>query len=168
MDKANRVTASAFITALIAAVPAVADAVLTDNGIQFRLPPRYADGPTAAERYLRRAAAPRERHRASLHQDQPSLDQRSTGNHFVEFSPVSLLAARNLSTLFVVHPKAIKACQQPWSEPALGCQLQAWKFVSRQRGSGLELIETSRSKAKLLAIQSLRWSSSGRNRLSRS
>lgn len=45
--KANRVTASAFLTALIAAVPYKIHTVLTDNGIQFRFPPRYADGPTA-------------------------------------------------------------------------------------------------------------------------
>jgi transposase InsO family protein len=47
IDKANRVTASEFLTALIAAVPYKIHIVLTDNGIQFRLPPRYADGPTA-------------------------------------------------------------------------------------------------------------------------
>ena len=40
-------TASAFLTALVAAVPYKIHIVLTDNGIQFRLPPRYADGPTA-------------------------------------------------------------------------------------------------------------------------
>jgi transposase InsO family protein len=47
VDKANRATASDFLTALIAAVPYRIHTVLTDNGIQFRLPPRYADGPTA-------------------------------------------------------------------------------------------------------------------------
>jgi transposase InsO family protein len=47
VEKANRVTASAFLIALIAAVPYKIHTVLTDNGIQFRLPPRYADGPTA-------------------------------------------------------------------------------------------------------------------------
>ena len=47
VTKANRVTASDFLTALIAAVPYRIHIVLTDNGIQFRLPPRYADGPTA-------------------------------------------------------------------------------------------------------------------------
>ena len=50
VEKANRVTASAFLVALIAAVPYKIHTVLTDNGIQFRLPPRYADGPTA--RYI--------------------------------------------------------------------------------------------------------------------
>src|ERR1700757_483181 len=50
VEKANRVTASAFLVALIKAVPYKIQTVLTDNGIQFRLPPRYADGPTA--RYL--------------------------------------------------------------------------------------------------------------------
>jgi len=50
VESANRVTASAFLVALIAAVPYKIHTVLTDNGIQFRLPPRYANGPTA--RYI--------------------------------------------------------------------------------------------------------------------
>ena len=45
--EANRVTASAFLNALVAAVPYKIHTILTDNGIQFTLPPRYADGPTA-------------------------------------------------------------------------------------------------------------------------
>ncbi|MFM9974429.1 MAG: integrase core domain-containing protein, partial [Beijerinckiaceae bacterium] len=47
---ANRVTASAFLVALIATVPYKIHTILTDNGIQFRYAPRYADGPTA--RYI--------------------------------------------------------------------------------------------------------------------
>ncbi len=47
VTKANRVTASAFLVALIAAVPYKIHTVLTDNSIQFTFPPRYADGPTA-------------------------------------------------------------------------------------------------------------------------
>ena len=47
VTSANRVTASAFLVALIAAVPYKIHTILTDNGIQFRYPPRYADGPTA-------------------------------------------------------------------------------------------------------------------------
>ncbi len=47
LEKANRVTASAFLEALIEAVPYAIHTVLTDNGIQFTLPPRYAGGPTA-------------------------------------------------------------------------------------------------------------------------
>jgi transposase InsO family protein len=47
VEKASRVTASAFLEALIAAVPYKIHTVLTDNGIQFRFPPRYANGPTA-------------------------------------------------------------------------------------------------------------------------
>jgi transposase InsO family protein len=46
-EKANRVIASAFLEALIEAVPYKIHTVLTDNGIQFTFPPRYADGPTA-------------------------------------------------------------------------------------------------------------------------
>src|SRR6202161_1951651 len=47
VEKAHRVTASAFLVALIKATPYRTHTVLTDNGIQFRLPPRYAEGPTA-------------------------------------------------------------------------------------------------------------------------
>ena len=48
--KTGRTSASAFLVALIAAVPYKIHTVLTDNGIQFTFPPRYADGPTA--RYM--------------------------------------------------------------------------------------------------------------------
>lgn len=50
VESATRVTASAFLVALVAAVPHSIRTMLTDNGIQFRLPARYADEPTA--RYL--------------------------------------------------------------------------------------------------------------------
>lgn len=50
VESANRVTASAFLVALIAAVPYKIHTILTDNGIQFRFPPRYANGTTA--RYI--------------------------------------------------------------------------------------------------------------------
>lgn len=50
VEKANRVTASAFLVALIEAVPYKIHTVLADNGIQFRYPPRHANGPTA--RYM--------------------------------------------------------------------------------------------------------------------
>lgn len=50
-EKANRKTASAFLEALIEACPYKIHTVLTDNGIQFTFPPRYADGPTA--RYMK-------------------------------------------------------------------------------------------------------------------
>jgi transposase-like protein len=43
----NRTSASAFLMVLIKAVPNKIHTVLTDNGIRFTLPPRYADGPTA-------------------------------------------------------------------------------------------------------------------------
>ncbi|QFT33922.1 Integrase core domain protein [Labrenzia sp. THAF82] len=48
--KTGRTSASAFLVALIEAVPYRIHTVLTDNGIQFTFPPRYADGPTA--RYM--------------------------------------------------------------------------------------------------------------------
>ena len=48
VDKANRRTATTFLEALIAAVPYKIHTVLTDNGIQFTLPPRYRTGPTAS------------------------------------------------------------------------------------------------------------------------
>lgn len=44
---ANRVTASAFLDAPVAAVPYRIHTVLTDNGFQFRFAPGYAEGPTA-------------------------------------------------------------------------------------------------------------------------
>ncbi|MBL4836843.1 MAG: IS481 family transposase [Kordiimonadaceae bacterium] len=47
VDKANRKTASAFLEALVAAVPYTIHIVLTDNGVQFTFPPRYKAGPTA-------------------------------------------------------------------------------------------------------------------------
>lgn len=50
VEQANRVTASAFLVELIAAVPYKIYTVLTDNGIQFTFPLRYAGGPTA--RYM--------------------------------------------------------------------------------------------------------------------
>jgi transposase-like protein len=45
--KTGRTSASAFLEALIKTVPYKIHTVLTDNGIQFTYPPRYADGPTA-------------------------------------------------------------------------------------------------------------------------
>ena len=50
VQKTGRTSASAFLEALIKAVPYKIHTVLTDNGIQFTFPPRYADGPTA--RYM--------------------------------------------------------------------------------------------------------------------
>ncbi len=47
VKKTGRSSASAFLEALIAAVPYKIHTVLTDNGVQFTFPPRYADGPTA-------------------------------------------------------------------------------------------------------------------------
>ena len=47
VEQATRVTASSFLVDLIAAVPYKIHTVLTDNGIQFRFAPRYANGPTA-------------------------------------------------------------------------------------------------------------------------
>ena len=45
--RTGRASAAAFLEALIAAVPYKIHTVLTDNGIQFTFPPRYANGPTA-------------------------------------------------------------------------------------------------------------------------
>jgi transposase-like protein len=45
--KTGRTSASAFLEALIEAVPYKIHTVLTDNGVQFTFPRRYADGPTA-------------------------------------------------------------------------------------------------------------------------
>ena len=46
-EKATRRVAGNFLRALAAAVPYKIHTVLTDNGVQFTFPPRYADGPTA-------------------------------------------------------------------------------------------------------------------------
>ena len=47
VERANRRTATEFLEAVIAAVPYKIHTVLTDNGIQFVLPPRYRKGLTA-------------------------------------------------------------------------------------------------------------------------
>ena len=47
VGRANRVTASAFLIALVKAVQYMIHTVLTDNPTQFRTPPRYANDPTA-------------------------------------------------------------------------------------------------------------------------
>ena len=49
-EKANRVTASAFLEELVKIIPYKIHTILTDNGVQFTFPPRYKDGPTA--RYM--------------------------------------------------------------------------------------------------------------------
>ena len=49
-DRANRHTATAFLKALIDAVPYVIHTILTDNGTQFCDPRRHRSGPTAAWR----------------------------------------------------------------------------------------------------------------------
>ena len=47
VTKTGRTSASAFLEQVIAAIPYKIHTVLTDNGVQFTFPPRYADGPTA-------------------------------------------------------------------------------------------------------------------------
>ncbi|MHC2432678.1 transposase InsO family protein [Bradyrhizobium sp. USDA 4451] len=47
VKKTGRTSASVFLEALIAAVPCEIHPVLTDNGIEFTFPPRYANVPTA-------------------------------------------------------------------------------------------------------------------------
>ena len=47
VDRANTVTASAFLDALVEAVPYDIRIVLTDNGIQFADLPKNRNGPTA-------------------------------------------------------------------------------------------------------------------------
>jgi len=47
VKQTSRASASAFLVTLIKAVPYKIHTVLTDNGIQFTFPPRYANGPTA-------------------------------------------------------------------------------------------------------------------------
>lgn len=50
VKQTGRSSASAFLAALIKAIPYKIHTVLTDNGVQFTFPPRYANGPTA--RYM--------------------------------------------------------------------------------------------------------------------
>ena len=50
VTKTGRTSASAFLEHVIEVIPYKIHTVLTDNGIQFTFPPRYADGPTA--RYM--------------------------------------------------------------------------------------------------------------------
>ena len=80
--KMGRTSASAFLEALIAAVPYKIHTVLTDNGIQFTFPPRYADGPDGKVRdaYVR-YALPGKWHRTSADQDQASMDKRPGRAH---------------------------------------------------------------------------------------
>ena len=47
VEKANTVTARAFLDALVAAVPYKIEIVLTDNGVQFTDLPKNRSGPTA-------------------------------------------------------------------------------------------------------------------------
>ena len=47
VSRTGRASAAAFLEALVAALPYKIHTVLTDNGIQFTFPPRYANGPTA-------------------------------------------------------------------------------------------------------------------------
>lgn len=48
--KTGRTSVSTFLEQVFEAIPYRVHTVLTDNGIQFTYPPRYADGPTA--RYM--------------------------------------------------------------------------------------------------------------------
>jgi hypothetical protein len=70
--KTGWTSASAFLMALIAAVPYKIHTVLTDNGIQFTFPPRYADGATARYTCVRHAL-PRARHRAPARKGEATL-----------------------------------------------------------------------------------------------
>jgi hypothetical protein len=50
--KTSRTSSAAFLEALIAAVPYKIHTVLSDNGIQFTFPPRYADGRAAGPHFI--------------------------------------------------------------------------------------------------------------------
>lgn len=70
--KTGRTSASTFLEALIKAVPYKIHTILTDNGIQFTFPPRYADGPTA--RYMTHMFDMRCRDAGTKHLDRGDLD----------------------------------------------------------------------------------------------
>lgn len=55
VESANRVTASAFLVALIAAVPYKIQMILTDNGIQFRFAPRERSNRSLYDAHVRHA-----------------------------------------------------------------------------------------------------------------
>jgi hypothetical protein len=78
VEKTDVRAATAFLQALIEAVPYRIHTVLTDNGIQFPDLPKNRQGPTARFRgqYL-----PGPRNRTSPHKTQPSLDQRAGRTH---------------------------------------------------------------------------------------
>jgi hypothetical protein len=81
VPKTGRTSASAFLTALIKAVPYKIHTVLTDNGIQFTFPPRYTDGPTAMYMTHMFDCAAARTASSIPHQDQASVDQRSGRTH---------------------------------------------------------------------------------------
>ena len=67
-DKANRVTATAFLEALIEITPYKIHTVLTDNGVQFCHQPSRRNGPTA--RYFR--------HMVDMHCQENGIEHRLT------------------------------------------------------------------------------------------
>jgi transposase-like protein len=80
--KTGRTSASVFLTALIKAAPYKIHTVLTDNGVQFTFPPRYADGLTA--RYMTHMFDMRCRENGIEHRltkIKASVDQRSGRTH---------------------------------------------------------------------------------------
>jgi hypothetical protein len=82
VERADMQAASSFLEALLKAIPYRIHTVLTDNGIQFADLPRNRQGPTArfAGASLR-SSVPRQWHRSSAYQAQPSLDQRTGRAH---------------------------------------------------------------------------------------
>jgi transposase len=140
VKKTGRSSASAFLEALIAAVPYKIHTVLTDNGIQFTFPPRYADGPTT--RYMNayvRYALPGERNRTSADQDQASLDQWPGRAHEPDDQgsdrpTLSLRPTRSArSTPFRLHQRLQlrSAAEDPEGPHALRIHLQMLDFPAR-------------------------------------
>ena len=75
VEPTGRTSGSAFLERVIEAFPYKIHTVLTDNGIQFTFPPRYADCPLHHAHV--RHPLPRERHRAPADKGEASLDQRA-------------------------------------------------------------------------------------------
>jgi transposase-like protein len=119
VERANVETASAFLDALVEAIPCQIHTVLTDNGIQFADRPKNRQGPTALFRghpFDRGLSPPR--YRAPPHQAEPSLDQRPgrTDEPYDQGSDGAHLSLRRpcAVTRTPRHvPQCLQLCQTP-------------------------------------------------------
>ncbi len=138
--KTGRTSASAFLEALIAAVPYKIHTVLTDNGIQFTFPATLRGWPDSKIRdaYVRYALSGKW-HRASADQDQASMDERPGRAHEPDDqgsdrSTLSLRSTRSTrSTPCRLHQRLQlrSAAEDPEGPHALRVHLQMLDFPAR-------------------------------------